>query len=106
MKNIEVLRRDYVIAFHKYRKELAEKIFEVESVYWEVVFMQELYILECESVDIAKNLLLDSKARLKVGSYLPDEEEAVLEGCWLEVERLAILWQERNTNPVRPRYPR
>jgi outer membrane protein TolC len=58
---------DSDIAFQEYRQQLMLTIFRAESAYWNLYFSQEQVRFFDQSVSVAKNVLADSREKLKTG---------------------------------------
>jgi outer membrane protein TolC len=61
------------IALQKYRSSLIAKIYELEDVYWKLCNAQENLLFAAQSVDIAQEIVDDSKLQVRVGKISPLE---------------------------------
>lgn len=79
--DVKINKTDRLIAFHDYRAKVMKTVYETESAYWNLAFMEEKHRIAIESVEIAKKLVRDGKERFRIGlmSQLDlDEAEAGL----------------------------
>ncbi len=67
IQNVQSNENSSIAAFHQYRNALARKVAKAESVYWELVFSQELYAVDLTSLRTAEELVRDVQARVHVG---------------------------------------
>ena len=59
------LQRDKT--FQGLRRQMMDVVAQVEAAYWDLVFVQEEYRLRTESIEIARKVLGDNRARLEAG---------------------------------------
>ncbi len=65
--NISIANSDEKIALQRIRSALMAKIAEFEVVYWNLLFAQESYRFASRSVEIAEEIVAETKLWLKVG---------------------------------------
>lgn len=65
--DIKAARVEREIALHKYRSALSTKILELQNIYWKLSFAQEKLGFTIQSVEIAEEIVKDSKQLFRAG---------------------------------------